>query len=123
MKIMIKILLFLPLLGLASCVKQKNCDCEDNRTGYLVYLKEPYKRSENDKEKIVAYLSSNEIIVPIDEIESISGTLIKGYIPPSFRSVEPIRVNVCLKGDIGDRIHVLHAIPEIYSLKCIEKED
>ena len=50
------ILLFLPLLGLASCVKQKNCEGE---SGTFIYLEEPYKV--NNKE-IVAhfFLSRNE---------------------------------------------------------------
>jgi hypothetical protein len=113
------------LLGLASCVKQKNCDCEDNRTGYLVYLKEPYKMSGTacnwKEEKIVAHFFREGVSIPVEGKEGACS--IKGNIPRAFRSGNPIKVNLCLKWDCEGKIVPAVAGPEIYSLKCIEKVD
>lgn len=112
-----------------SCVKRKNCDCENGGTGTFVYLKEPYKIRgvcSNKKEKIVAHFFYDGWTIPVEVKEGSGGVPIRGDVPSSFRSGEQIKVNVCLKGDCGDGIRSGKIIPigtEIHSLKCIERKE
>jgi hypothetical protein len=76
-----------------------------------------------NEEKIVAHVYSEGDTIPAEAKEGDSGVPIKGNVPYSFRSGNPIKVNVCLKWDCENRIHPMVVGPEMYSLKCIEKRE
>jgi hypothetical protein len=98
-----------------GCVKKHDCDC--NKTGSFIYLKDTYMMSGTacnyKKEKIVAhFITDEQVLYPI-----------KGHVPSKFRSHDTIRVNVCLKWDCENQDAWLPVDgPEIYSLKCIEEK-
>jgi hypothetical protein len=102
------VVVMLMALALSGCVKQKNCD--GGRTGTFVYLKEPYKR--NGIEIVGHFLTT--------------GWLITGDVPKAFQTGDTISVNVCVKLDRRSKregfLHLMDASPDIYSLKCIERE-
>jgi len=119
MKKNILILLFLPLLGLTSCVKQKNCEgCKEREeVGWLQYLKEPvtnsfYAVNENARKKITAIFYF--------DIDDEWGIPIAGNIPKKYQSGDFIRVRVCIEHveKAGTADHIL-----LCKLTCIEKED
>jgi hypothetical protein len=103
-------LVVLPMFCLASCVKQKKCDCPYVQKGKFVYLDKPEKQG---TKKIVGYfvIDGNPF-----------GYRIVGTVPKNYQKTDTIDVKVCLKTvtDVGRRLHYAFTY---YELKCIEKED
>ncbi|MDR0363976.1 MAG: hypothetical protein LBH92_03025 [Bacteroidales bacterium] len=98
------------LLATAGCVKQKNCDCAI--TGTFVYLEQSYEKADMcPSTSVVAHLI----------IDSYDTLLIVGKVPKKFRTNDSIPVNVCLKSLCKSYLTV--ALPEGYSLECIEKKE
>ena len=105
-------ILCLVLVGLASCVKQKNC--EDCIRGTFLYLKEPICIG---KGKVTAII-----------YDSINGyryeMYVAGSIPKEYKSGDFIRVRACIEDTQEGKVRLADASRSIvYKLKCIEKED
>jgi hypothetical protein len=107
MQNIILLLLILHNLGLASCVKQKNCDC--GTTGTWHYLEEPYylNITSGAKKKIVAHID-----------DTYTKIKVTGNVPKELKTFSPIAVNFCAD-NIGGTKH-RHGGPGVYTLKCIE---
>jgi len=103
-------LLALPVLCLASCIKQKKCDC--GMTGKFVYFE--------NKEEII--YCGNKINVNAVFFSTESMHYIVGSIPKKFQVKDTTNVVVCLKKE-KQGICLAYGISSIYKLKCIEKED
>jgi len=120
MKKIFLIFLLIPILGVTSCVKQKNCEgCDNEKVGWIQYTKEPvtntfYGYSDSDRKKITAILYPN--------LDYKLGFPIAGNIPKEYRSGDFIRVRVCLTTTEKGLILLDNHIP-ICKLTCIEKED
>ena len=98
------------MMGLASCVKQKNCDC--GITGKFIYYENP--------EEIIycGYPKDVNALIISDDREYC----IDGSIPKKFQVRDTLQVNACLKKVSRNGPCLAHGIPTIYKLKCIEKE-
>jgi len=108
------ILLLLPIIGLGSCVKQKNCDC--GLTGIFEYSNEKIDLSvmglwSQDKSDLHAIFTGENGIC-----------FIKGTIPKEYKQKEPIAVSVCLEEYDGIRLADASCVYPC-KLKCIEKEN
>jgi hypothetical protein len=117
------ILLVLPIVGLISCVKQKDCDeCE---SGIFEYLDEPITINPNcmDSEKKVVAIF-RPVIGDIEIYDSTGiGKHIIGSIPSKYQTSELLKVKICAKNVSSKRRgETLSCLP-LYKLKCIEKED
>ena len=102
------VLLLLPLLVLAGCVKQKNC--ENCVTGKWIYLQEPYA--------IVGYTTTFTVVAHFYEDGSLFYNPLRfiGKVPPKFMSKDTL--HVCLTTNfIGGDLHAAGGM----SLNCIEK--
>jgi len=115
MKKKLLLLLLLPVLALASCVKQKNCDCELPVTGKFVYY-------ENQKEIIYCGRERNVNAVIVADKERLRDYYIVGSIPKKFQMQDTVYVTACLKQE-RQRGCLAYGIGSIYKLTCIEKED
>ena len=120
MKKLLIILLILPLLGLISCVKQKNC--EEGQIGTFQYLEEPFYFQPNcyrKEKKVVA-------VFYIDDSYK-SEVPIVGEIPSKYKSGDLIKVRASIKSvpyeNSGRGYQVWIACPTVCKLTCIEKED
>jgi len=115
------ILLFLPIFGFGSCVKQKNCDCELPVTGKFVYY-------ENQREimycgniiKVNAGIRRSDYDSS-DESEYAYFNII-GSIPKIFQMKDTVYVTACLK-EVQKKGCLTFGVGTIYKLTCIEKED
>ena len=108
------ILLFLPIFGFGSCVKQKNCDCckDYEVVGLFQYLEEPIDIliSSNQTAQVIAILYSE------DGFEyRIAGNVPKKYKPDSL-----VKIRACCQPfpKAGNALFEV-----VYKLTCIEKED
>ena len=107
------ILLFLPLLGLVSCVKQKKCNC--NMKGKFIYYE--------DKETIIYCGDDHTVNAAFFSSERENSPLyIVGNVPMKFRTKDTLNVNVCLKEETKS-LCLSFGEGYVYKLKCIEKED
>ena len=95
------LILLLPLvLGLTSCVKQKNCNC--GIEGTFVY--EPVMVNGEQYHVGKFYINDDYYYA------------IEGHIPKKIRSETPIKVNACL-----ERIGGYAISPTIMKFTCVEK--
>ena len=90
------LLLLLPLFGLTSCAKQKNCDC--GLEGVFIY----------DSNTKLGKLYCNDVLYYVTS----------GHIPKKIQSTTPIDVNVCI-----DKTDNLNMLPNAGKIKCIEKSE
>ena len=111
-------ILCLVLVGLASCVKQKNCDCD--LKGKFVYFEEP---------KEIIYCGYNREVNAVLISKGITEFGITDFphyivssVPTKFKSKDTLNVAVCLKAEKRDGCRDAGA-GAVYKLKCIEKED
>jgi len=121
MKKIILLLLLLPLLGLTSCVKQKDCDCK--LTGKFVYYEKPQEMIVCGYERSITaffipdYPSVNDSI--IGNITPYYGPIV-GNVPKEFQSTDTIHVSICLKEQI-EGFCLAYSWSNMYKIKCIEK--
>jgi hypothetical protein len=115
MKRIYLILLLLPIIGLGSCVKQKNCDC--GLTGIFEYSNEKIDLSD-----MGLWSSDKSDIHAIFTVENGNTYFIKGAIPKEYKQIKPISVSVCLDEYDGIRIADVGCVYPC-KLKCIEKEN
>ena len=103
------------MLGLGSCVKQKNCEgCKDGeKVGWLQYLKEPVTDPFYYAQKKITAIFYNSL-------DDERGFPITGSVPKEYRSGDLIKVRVCL--DFVEKDGTADHIP-LSKLSCIEKED
>ena len=123
MKKMILLLLLLHALGLASCVKQRNCDC--GLSGKFIYFEIP--------ETIICRGYDCEVNAAFIPNGLTEESLLYGYysrynivgsIPKEFKTKDTLNVSVCLKEEnVKSGIHLAAGVAVVYKLKCIEKED
>jgi hypothetical protein len=118
MKKNILILVLISLLGLTSCVKQKNCDCEKRLTGRFIYYENPKEILYCEKLiKVSAIFIHN-----ITEYPFITEKNIVGFIPKDYQEKDTINVSVCLElGNSGNCVQTGERA--IYNIKCINKAD
>ena len=116
-------ILCLVLVGLASCVKQKNC--EGGIVGTFQYLEEPIhiKPYCQFKEKKITSVFWADSYNNRGSWEQY----ITGNIPTRYMSGDSIRVRICLKNiHEGDAMTLAVQCDDyygVYKLTCIEKED
>ena len=114
MKKLILLLMFLPLLGLVSCVKQQNCYCGlSTISGTFVYFEEPKEIIYcGYEQKVNALLISDSL-----ELEYY----IIGSIPKTFQTKDTIYVMTCLEEVKRKGACLAYGVGSIYKLKCIEE--
>ncbi len=113
MRRLLMILLVLPLLGLMSCVKQKNCDC--SQKGKFVYFE--------NKKTIIYCGYDHQVNAAFFSTEREDAPLyIVGYIPVKFRTKDTLNVDVCLEEETKG-VCLAFGEGSVYKLKCIEKKD
>jgi hypothetical protein len=104
-----KIFLFLTLIllvGLTSCVKQKNC--EGGMMGTFQYFEEP----------MTCPMGQNyALFISTDDLE-VYQTTVKN-VPSKYKSGDKIKVRVILEKAEG----AITYCGVVYNVKCIEKED
>ena len=108
------LIILLVLLGLTSCIKQKDCDCESVLLGKFVYYETPEEVSYcGDLQKINAIIINDFTEPPYQ---------ICGSIPKEYQVKDTINVRVCLKLWHKGNCTVM-GIGAIYNITCIEKEE
>jgi hypothetical protein len=114
MKKIILLLCILPLLGLTSCIKQKNCDvCKGSaEVGLFEYLSEPLSIAISDTENIEV----SALLYPVDGDMAL---FITGDIPKKYKTDDKINVRVCLK--VVDATSPGYAT--VFELLCIEDDE
>ena len=117
MKKIFLIFLLIPILGVTSCVKQKNCEgCDNEKVGWIQYVNEPVIDSfytNHGRVKVTALFYEN--------INDEWGFPITGNnIPKKYKSCDLIRVRVCLA--LVEKAGKADHIPAS-KITCIEKED
>jgi hypothetical protein len=114
------LIIILTLLGLTSCIKQKNCDCEKKVFGKFVYYENPEEISLcGTRYKINAVIFVEDFTSPIFTIKQYD---ITGTIPKEYQVKDTIDVSACLKYDKSGSCVVVGDVG-IYNLTCIEKEE
>ena len=115
MKKLYFILILLPLLGLVSCIKQKDCNC--GHTGIWQYLEEPYyqKVTSGAEKKIVATITDSP------SLGYPCFITVTGSLPKKYTTSSPIHVRVCVDF-IGDTKNQPGG-PPVFKLECIETID
>jgi len=117
MKKYLILIIILSLLGLPSCIKQKNCDCESLLFGNFLYYETPKEFSYCGKTKIV-----NAVFIhDIPDFPFITEKNIVGSIPKDFQVKDTVKVSVCLELERSGNCVILGE-GAIYSITCIEKE-
>lgn len=103
------------LFCLASCMKERNCDCAGMMSGKFVVLDEPYRTTYpywKEGLKITAhFIDSTGQVLPIH-----------GQIPKSFPVGDTVDVNICLKYNYyrPGRIHTEDRFGT-FTINCIER--
>jgi len=111
MKKLFLILLLIPVLGLTSCVKQKDCEC--GLSGKFVYYDPP--------EEII-YCGNFKNVNALFISENKGMYYITGTIPNKYQVNDTINVSLCLK-EVKKSGCRFYGVSVIYNLTCIEKEE
>ena len=106
-------ILCLVLVGLASCVKQKNCDC--GLKGKFIYYETPQENLGCGAGEYYA------IFIPDDQ--HLGSCRIYSDIPKKFQTKDTISVSVCFNIDPSSAHNAYSIDCRKYKIKCIEKED
>jgi len=114
MKKLILLLVLLPLLGLVSCVKQKDCGC--GLTGKFVYYETPQENLDCG-----GTAKFNAIFIP-DNLE-LGTCRIFSDIPKKFQTKDTLNVSVCFNINPDSLTDTYLLDCREYKLKCIEKLD
>ena len=119
------ILLVLPMLGLISCVKQKNC--EEGITGIFECLDEPLivtnPNCVNTEKKVVALFKPVIGDGGFYDTVGLGVSMITGPVPSKYKVTEPIKVKASMKQSPKRNSPHDNACSPTSKLTCIEKED
>ena len=116
MRKIILLLLFLPILGIFSCTKQRNCEVcpkPDEVVGMFQYLKKPYYGWYSRK-KVKAILFGS------DGYTDGEYEIVEGYIPEKYKSGKLIKVRACLQD--AKKTGTTEG-NTVWKIICIEKEE